>query len=163
MFLFLDCTNKNSKNNDNKVVEIVVVEIPDANFKAYLLENFDTDNDGNISLSEAKAVTRINCSGRNINSIDGIESFENLEFMDCSNNQLDEVDVTKNKKLERLICTDNNEGMFIIIGMSSPLRRKTYQAPTGGAPDASNMGNPIDISKCTYDMERTNINLSFNE
>ena len=143
----------------------VIIEIPDNSFKAYLLENFDKNNDGNISLSEAKAVKVINCSGKNINDLTGIEKFENLESLDCSNNNLFELEIRYNKKLNKLVCTGNNEGMFIYIGMSSPLRNQKFQKPKPNETpqDFTSIAMPLDLSKCTYDIETTHVSVNFDD
>ena len=67
------------------VAEPVLTAIPiaDANFKAYLVANFDTNGDGEISSSEAKQVTYINVNTDNIYSLDGIEYFTNLTYLRC--------------------------------------------------------------------------------
>ena len=89
-------------------VEInTIIDIPDANFKAYLVENFDTDKDGEISFQETEAVTEINCRGKNISSLEGIEYFTTLTTLDCSHNQLTSLDVSKNNTLTKLSCIDN--------------------------------------------------------
>ena len=155
ILLFSSCSDKDSK---------VIVEIPDANFKAYLLENFDKNNDSNMSLSEVKAVKEINCSGRNIERLDGIEKFENLESLDCSNNKLDELVILYNRKLNKLVCSGNNVGMFLYVGMKSPLRNQNIKVPNANEPpQAENISNPLDENKCTYDQETTNISLSFDD
>ena len=128
-------------------------EIPDANFKAYLLENFDTDKNGKISIKEAEAVTEINCSGKGIKNLAGIELFVNLESLDCSNNQLDDVEVQKNKKLKKLDCRGNNAGFKIYFSASSPLKSANFQIPAAGGPpqNTNSMTNPLDVSKCLFD------------
>ena len=139
----------------------VIVEIPDANFKAYLLENFDTNNDGNISQSEADAVKEINCSGREIKDLAGIEKFTNLESLDCSNNKLDDIEVQHNKKLNKLACKGNNIPFAIYIGMSSPLKNSAIKEPAAGnTPSNESMSTittPLDNSKCSYDKDNTNV------
>lgn len=57
------------------------IPIEDPNFKTYLVENYDTDSDGEISYEEASAVTSIdfNYSEKHIASVKGIEYFPNLE------------------------------------------------------------------------------------
>lgn len=54
------------------------IEIPDAAFKQYLLDNFDLNQDGLISHSEAQKITFINVYSDNIESLKGIEHFSNL-------------------------------------------------------------------------------------
>lgn len=156
MLLFSNCSNEDSK---------TMVEIPDANFKSYLLENFDKNNDDNISVAEAKAVKEINCSGREIERLDGIEKFENLRSLDCSNNLLSELEIRYNRKLNKLVCTGNNAGMFLYVGMTSPLRNASIKKPKDNVPpeNAEMATMLLDESKCTYDKETTSILLSFED
>jgi hypothetical protein len=143
---------------------IAQVKIPDANFNAFLLEHFDTNRDGFISVLEARNVTILNCSGKMIESLEGIEKFANLEYLDCSDNRLEELELRYNKKLERLICTDNKAGLIIYIGMSSPLRNKDLvPAAANATPEMANMKNPIDTKKVTYDADITGIQLYFED
>ena len=68
-----------------------IVNIPDPNFKTALIdEGVDTNNDGEIQVSEAEAVLSLNVSNRAISSLEGIQSFINLEDLFCSNNELSE-------------------------------------------------------------------------
>lgn len=60
------------------------VAFADANFKAYCVQHFDTDGDGEISKEEALAVTEIIVDTKDISSLGGIEYFTNLEILDCS-------------------------------------------------------------------------------
>ena len=155
MFLLASCVNKDSKQ---------FVEIPDANFKAYLLENFDADKDGYISLSEAKAVIEINCSNRNIEALDGIEKFENLERLVCNDNQLDELELRYNKKLNWLVCNNNIVPLTIYFGMSGSLLNKNFVLPNENeTPEAAQLINPFDVSKGVFDLDKTNFVLCFND
>ena len=168
IILFSDCSSKSKKDdsvNERLNDSITIIKIPDANFKTYLLENFDDNKDGNISLLEAKAVKEINCSGKNIKSLAGIENFKNLESLDCSNNEMDDVELQYNRKLNKLVCTGNNVPFMLYIGMSSPLRNPKLQKPAPGEPpkDVTSATQMLDESKCTYDHDKTNIYLTFND
>ena len=96
----------------------------DPNFKAYCVENFDADGDGELTPQEALAVTAIDCSGKNIGSLVGIEYFSNLETLDCSGNtSLTTLDVSGNTSLTALnvagtslTTLDYNEGLKITSG-----------------------------------------------
>ena len=88
------------------------VAFADANFKAYCVENFDTDGDGEISYTEAKEVTDINVNTENITSLEGIEHFDNLTALICSGSsgtfgQLTELDLSHNLALASLNCRNN--------------------------------------------------------
>ena len=70
LLFFLTCTFLNAQ----------IVNIPDPNFKNALIdEGVDTNNDGEIQVSEAEAVLNLNVNDRNISSLEGIQSFINLE------------------------------------------------------------------------------------
>ena len=94
-----------------------VIYFADANFKAYCLENFDTDGDGEVSPEEALAVTAIDCSDRDIASLVGIEHFTNLVTLDCSGNaSLTSIDISNGTSLTTLTC-DN--GIHIVAGTAA--------------------------------------------
>src|SRR5690554_1427032 len=85
-----------------------IVDIPDINFKNALIEEgVDTNNDGEIQISEAEAVVLLNVNGRNISSLEGIGSFVNIEELHCSSNQLTTLDMSLNINLQKLTCIYN--------------------------------------------------------
>ena len=86
------------------------VNIPDANFKLFLLANpnINTNGDSEIQVSEAIAFTGgIYCVGQNISELTGIEAFTALTELECGVNQLTSLDVSNNNALTSLICGDN--------------------------------------------------------
>lgn len=86
------------------------VNIPDVNFKAYLVGNtaINTNLDTEIQLSEATAYTgTIDCSSDNISDLTGIEAFTAINFLFCGNNQLTTLDVSQNIELLWLYCFNN--------------------------------------------------------
>ena len=84
--------------------------IPDAEFRKCLLQECDKNQDGNISKSEAKSTIVIYIDGRyNIKSLEGIEYFTNLYVLEFEDqNLLTSIDLSKNKKLTKLICYRNS-------------------------------------------------------
>jgi Leucine-rich repeat (LRR) protein len=88
-----------------------VISFADANFKAYCVQNFDTNGDGEISIEEAKVVKEMSFDTDNISSIKGIEYFSNLKHLWCAGNksigQLTSIDVSKNTALTYLNCRFN--------------------------------------------------------
>ena len=87
-----------------------IVNIPDANFKAYLVNNgqINTNNDTEIQVSEAIAFTgAIYASNNNISDLTGIEEFTSLTGLACGNNQLTNLDLSANTALTFLGCNDN--------------------------------------------------------
>ncbi|TNE81484.1 MAG: T9SS type A sorting domain-containing protein [Bacteroidetes bacterium] len=86
------------------------VNIPDANFKSYLLGNasINTTNDGEIECSEAAAFTgSIECASLSISDLKGIEAFTEISSLNCRDNQLSSLDLSKNTKLTYLNCSAN--------------------------------------------------------
>ena len=129
-----------------------IVNIPDANFKAKLLlantsnniassevpnangfvtafYKIDTNNDGEIQVSEASLIKWLNISSSSISNLEGILSFTNLikvklhnnnlsilnisglanlKFLDCSANPLGSLNVDSLNNLQELICYGNS-------------------------------------------------------
>ena len=86
------------------------VNIPDANFKAYLVGELDinTNGDTEIQVSEASAFNSyISCNAMNISDLTGIEAFTALTSLYCSDNQLTILDVSNNIALFALYCRNN--------------------------------------------------------
>ena len=103
--LFLSCTKEDVP--DLEKVEDVCEVIDDYQFEKYVIENFDTDKNGKLSMSEAAAATIMYLEERNIKSLSGIEYFTNLSVLKCYQNQLTSLDLSKNIKLTQLQCTYN--------------------------------------------------------
>lgn len=111
-----------------------IVNVPDPGFKYNLImEGVDTNNDGNIQVSEALATTSLtlhHLENDYIEDITGLEAFinltylemngwpslggtldvtmmPNLTYLDCSVDQFTSIDVTGLSHLETLICEFN--------------------------------------------------------
>ncbi len=78
----------------------------DANFLAYV-QTLAGAEDGVFTPEELAAVTEISVPARTIESLQGIEYFTKLEKLDCSNNKLTALDVSKNTELKSLNCSKN--------------------------------------------------------
>ena len=86
--------------------KILPHNFPNATFMEYV-KRFDKDSDGFLDADEREAVTEIDVHAKSIDSLKGIEFFPNLEKLDCNNNKLTELDVSKNTKLTELYCMGN--------------------------------------------------------
>ena len=119
-FSLAGCDDKNLGTDDDNHIRIEIPDdmeeaFPDPIFRAYILENFDTDKDGKISKEEAEKVTLIKVSkdynntpeDEKIASLEGIQYFTNLTYLNCSSNKLTELDVTHNPALTYLDCGIN--------------------------------------------------------
>ena len=86
------------------------VYIQDINFKSYLINQNDinTNGDKEIQLKEANSFRgAIDCSRLSISDLQGIESFKFLTVLDCSQNNLKSLNLSKNSSLIELICARN--------------------------------------------------------
>ena len=86
------------------------LNIPDANFKAYLLANsqINLNKDNEISLAEATNTTAIiSVRDKAITNLKGIEAFVNITSLRCDKNFITSLDLSKNTKLTNLIAKDN--------------------------------------------------------
>lgn len=100
-----------------------IVTIPDANFKAKLLESdqfigiakdlsgqyfkIDQNNDGNIQVSEALQVSYLHLPFSNISNLTGILSFTNLNYLNCSGNNLTNLTINQLISMNELDCSGN--------------------------------------------------------
>ena len=98
-----------------------IVNIPDAEFKNALVNtncvdtngdgigdsDADLNDDGEIQVSEAEAVLWLDVNDKDIASLEGIERFTSLEYLNCSWNDLTTLDVTQNPSLQDLNCSNN--------------------------------------------------------
>lgn len=88
--------------------EVVSVDISDAAFRSYLLGAYDADNDGVLSTKEAAAVTEIKAAGCGIKAMPELNTvFKDITYLDCSGNELTQLDLSGMTKLEYLDCSDN--------------------------------------------------------
>ena len=89
----------------NAQVAIDETNFPDELFRAYVLENFDTDQDGSLSDAEREAVTSIDVYRESsLTSLQGLEYFPSLEILECSETGLTSLDVSRNPALRELYC-----------------------------------------------------------
>lgn len=96
-----------------------VISFGDPLFKAYCVEDFDSDGDGEITEDEAKAVTTISASMLNISSLIGIEYFSNLESIDVSFNKLETLDLSHSPKLETVLVNGNKLQSLGLSGLAA--------------------------------------------
>lgn len=103
-------------------VAIDAEHFPDESFRVYICK-FDTNQNNVLSDEEIQAVTRMKVNESGIKNYAGIEYFTNLESLDCSNTGYNwsaqkstgnELDVSKNTKLESLKCSGNYLAKLII-------------------------------------------------
>lgn len=96
----------------SEFVEINSTNFPDQVFLQYVKDNIDTadttgQKDGKLSQAERDAVTEISITNTNCTDLTGIAYFANLTKLNCFDNKLTTLDVSKNAKLRILKCYNN--------------------------------------------------------
>jgi len=87
-------------------VEINETNFPDDNFRTYVKENIDLDGNGKLSEAE-RNITKLDIDSYEIKDIKGIEFFTAMTRLNCADNQLTNLDVSKNTSLTELYCECN--------------------------------------------------------
>lgn len=74
------------RNSNIEPINETSVHFSDAAFRDFCLSNYDFDKDGEVSFKEAAKVQYMDCSGLEIKSLEGIERFISLNYLNCSGN-----------------------------------------------------------------------------
>ena len=93
--------------NGSGAVTINAANFPDANFRSYVKSSFDKDSDGSLSAAEISSVTSISCGSKSITSLEGVEHFTALRWLDAPNNSITSVNVSAHGSLQRLALNNN--------------------------------------------------------
>ena len=120
-------------------VAIDNINFPDANFRSFVAEKYDTDGDEYLSNTEIAAVTELNCYNREISDLTGIGHFTALKTLKCNANRLISLDVSKNAALTRLECYGNQ---LTVLDVSKNTSLTTLSCE-------SNQLTSLDVSKNT--------------
>ena len=88
-------------------IAIDETNFPDANFRQFVLDNYDKKSNKLLSDEEIAAVTRMDIDEKEIADLTGIEYFTALQSLACQNNQLKALDLSKNTALQSLACQNN--------------------------------------------------------
>jgi Leucine-rich repeat (LRR) protein len=107
-----------------------IVNIPDANFKYALVNSacaligtsttftdIDTNNDGEVQVSEAAVVKELYVSYKQIASLVGISNFTSLQYLNCSQNQLMSLNLQGLTNLEIIESAYNQLNTIEVQGL----------------------------------------------
>jgi hypothetical protein len=128
-------------------VNAQIINFPDSNFKNKLLTStasnyvvgtgytvsnqaaqyikIDANDDGEIEVSEVADITTLNVSNANINSLVGIEYFNNLKRISYDNNNVSTLSATGIQNLEILSCATNHLTSLTFLSGFSHLKYLT--------------------------------------
>lgn len=125
-----------------------IVNIPDDNFKSALLNYFptiDTNNDGEIQVSEAEALTYLNVENKDISDLTGIEAFINLTTLQVRLNNIVQLDLSNNLNIIDLSCY-NNELTNLLLGSNTELIELNCSSNQLTSLDISNAINLVELT-----------------
>lgn len=111
---------------------------PDRMFWAFA-KSFDEDQDDVLSQAELMKIKRLDMINRGIESLQGIQFFKDLEYLNCEFNKITEIDLSGFTKLEYLKCYANDLTSLNVSGCTS---LKTLICP-------SNDLTTLDLTSCT--------------
>ena len=119
-------------------ITINSANFPDVNFRNWL-HNQNYAADGVLTEEEITGVTEMELYYTNIQNLKGIEYFTALTSLDCSGNQLTELDLSKNTRLKILNCSDNQLHSLNVSGCTELIRLLCY----------NNKLTELNVSGCT--------------
>ena len=102
--------------DDAAPVPIDEEHFPDPAFREFVIYKYDGDKDGLLTADDLAKVTYMDCSneksdyidkGKRLASLKGIEYFTSLTDLNCEDNEIVELDVSKNTELVELDCSIN--------------------------------------------------------
>ena len=131
-----------------KVVKHTAANFPDENFLSYLSTTFPTQTeDGYWTPAELAQVETMDCSGKGIYSLKGIENFTALTTLNCSGNHLSSIDLSQNA------VTDLTAGGQTVDFNSSKIKVNDHGVCFIYIDDFKN-GLPTTVAQSEFDMGR---------
>ena len=125
------------------------INFPDPYFLSYV-KGFDTDNDKTLSEAELAVVDQINVAFFSLQTLKGIEYFTALKSLDCANNNLVVLDISRNTALKTLDCS-NNELKALDVSRNTALKTLDCSYNELKALDVSR-NTDLDIFYCANNM-----------
>jgi hypothetical protein len=127
-----------------------VVNIPDPNFKAYLVNNPSINTNGN-SVIECDEATNysgdISVAFNGISDLTGIEAFTNIVYLDCGFNNLTSLDLSNNAGLQFLYCYYNQLTSLTLTSLTNLIDLRTQFNQLTSLNLATNTG--LQIVECS--------------
>ena len=120
-------------------VAIDETNFPDYNFRENWILKQTFADDNYLNDKEAASVTAIDISGKGITTLKGIEHFTALKTLNCSGNNLDAIDLSKNTALEELNCSSN---ILSALGVTANTKLKKLNC-------SGNQLTALDVTKNT--------------
>ncbi len=104
----------------DKIVEINEKNFPDSAFREKIA-SYDIDNNGWLGQLEIDQLKKLNASGSNVHTVEGIGYLTELEELIVQTSDVHVLDLSKNTKLKKISCINSSVGT-IKIGNCKDLR-----------------------------------------
>jgi Leucine-rich repeat (LRR) protein len=130
------------------------ISIPDVEFENFLIsKGYDTNRvpDGYVMLDSLKSIKKMELSSLKIQDLSGIEYFENLEEITFQSLEINELNLSKNKKLLSIECIRNTHLEVIIISTLPHIESLTVSGNKNLKSLDIRESNNIERLVCYYD------------
>ena len=98
----------------------IFTPIPDSIFEQALIGlGYDNTIDSLVLTSNINTVDSLDVSNLNISDLTGIEGFSTLQYLDCSVNNINTLNLNSNEYLKYLNCSDNSLDVLRIDSLNS--------------------------------------------
>lgn len=87
---------------------------PDDKFRK-VVKNYDIDGSNSLTDDEIAKITDLDLYNKSIYKLDGIEYLTELKTIDCRLNNLTSIDLSGNKKLQKLDCSSQRDALKTLI------------------------------------------------
>ncbi|MBQ6348795.1 MAG: hypothetical protein IJI71_14780, partial [Clostridia bacterium] len=99
-------------------VPVDAEHFPDPNFRGYVSTNFDKNHSGWLSEEEIAGAQVISCGAEDIETLQGVEYFPELQELACEDNLITALDLSANTRLTSLDCSYNELTQLSLAGLS---------------------------------------------
>ena len=139
--------------------------IPDSIFEQKLIDlNIDIVHDGWVLTNSINSIDSLDISVQNgqadkITDLTGIENFGNLQYLNCSNNKFDTLNLNNSQYLKHIICAYDSIEVLLI---DSLFALNKLQCNSNNITNLNLSGNPSLTKLWCWDNQLDNLDLSNN-
>ena len=149
------------------ILSAQITFIPDSIFEQRLIDlNHDIIHDGWVITDSINNIDSLDISNLNwqgsmykITNLTGIEDFGNLQYLNCSNNKFDTLNLNNSQYLKHIICASDSIEVLMIDSLFS---LDKLQCNSNNITNINLLGNPALTELWCWDNQLDNLNLSNN-
>jgi Leucine-rich repeat (LRR) protein len=94
--------------------------IIDSNFEQSLINlGYDSLLDGSVFTASISEIDSLDVSFQNISNLSGLQNFVALQYLNCSNNNIDTLIITQSLPISELYCSSNNMLLLNVDGLDN--------------------------------------------